>query len=276
MIPAVASVTLGGSLPERLQAAAAGGFRGFELFDSDLEGARWSAAELRRMIADAGLAPVDLFPLRDFEGLPADLRPAMLDRAARCLDFAAGIGAPMVMACSSVHPESSGEAERIAADLHAVGDLAAARGLRLAYEALAWGRHVSDYRVAWDLVGRAGHPAVGLVLDSFHILARRLPVAPIREIPPERIFLVQVSDAPLLDLDCMSWSRGHRTLPGRGGFDLAGFAAALRATSYDDVFSLECFSPALRAEPADRVAQDGFAALEALWSAAGPAGGAPR
>jgi 4-hydroxyphenylpyruvate dioxygenase len=271
MIPTVASVTLGGSLPERLRAAAAAGFAGFELFDSDLEGQSFSPAELRRIIEDAGLALIDLFPLRDFEGLPAEQRPAMLDRASRYLDLAAELGAGMVMACSSVHPDSSPELEGIVDDLRRVGDLAAARGLRLAYEGLAWGRHVHDYRAAWDLVRRADHGSVGLVLDSFHILARGLPVTPIREIPPGRIFLVQVSDAPALDLDYTSWSRGHRTLPGRGGFDLSGFAAALRATGYDDVFSLECFSPALREEVAPSVAREGHAALAALWSGADPA-----
>ena len=46
------------------------------------------------------------------------------------------------------------------------------RGLRVAFEALAWGRHINDYRDAWEAVRRADHPAVGLVLDSFHILAR--------------------------------------------------------------------------------------------------------
>jgi 4-hydroxyphenylpyruvate dioxygenase len=124
-------------------------------------------------------------------------------------------------------------------------------------------------------VRRADHPAVGLVLDTFHILARGLPVEPIRAIPARRIFLVQVSDAPVLDLDHMSWSRGHLTLPGRGAFELVGFTAALQATGYDDVFSLECFSPAVRAEPADEVARTGLAALEALWSAA-KAGGSGK
>lgn len=220
------------------------------------------------MFDDSGLALIDVFPLRDFEGLPTDHRPAMLERACRYLDFAAEIGAPMVMACSNLHPESLGDPERIAADLRAVGDLAQARGLSLAYEALAWGRHVHDYRLAADLVRRADHPAVGLVLDTFDILARELPIEPISALSAGHIFLVQVSDAPVLDLGHMSWSRGHRTLPGRGAFDLAGFTAALRATSYDGVFSLECFSPAVRAEPADQVARIGLAALEALWSAA--------
>ncbi len=271
MIPTIATVTLGGSLEDRLRAAAAAGFAGVELFEADLGRPAASAATLRRMAADAGVELVDFFPLRDVEGVPAARRPAVLERAARLLDFAASLGAGMVMACSNVQDDSLAEPERIAADLQAVGELAAARGLRLAYEALSWGRHVRDYGAAWELVRQADHPAVGLVLDSFHVLARRLDLAPIRDIPAGRIFLVQISDAPMLDTDYMDWSRGHRTLPGRGALALDRFARAVRATGYDGVVSLECFSDALRAEPAERVARDGFAALDALWSEAAPA-----
>lgn len=272
MTPAVASTTLGGPLRDRLRAAAAAGFSGFELFDSDLEEGMPTPAELRAMVEDAGLELVDYFPLRDFEGLPPGRRDAAMERTAHFFDIAAALGAPMAMGCSNVLPDSSPEPERILDDLRAVGDLAAERGLLFAYEAIAWGQHVWDYRTAWDLVRRAGHPNVGLVLDTFHILARGLEVRPIAEIPADRIFLVQVSDAPPLDLDYMSWSRNHRTLPGRGGFALGDFMAALRAAGYDGPVSLECFSPALREEPAGAAAREGFAALSALWSAAAPGG----
>ena len=66
-----------------------------------------------------------------------------------------------------------GGIDRAAADLHELGERAAKRGLRVGFEALAWGRHINDYRDAWEVVRRADHPAVGLVLDSFHILARK-------------------------------------------------------------------------------------------------------
>ena len=95
----------------------------------------------------------------------------------------------------------------------------------------------------------------------------------IRGIPAERVFLVQISDTPILDLDFMSWRQGHRTPPGQGDLPRNDFAAALRATGYDGVVSLECFSHALRSQPAEVVARDGFAALDALWSDAEPAPG---
>ena len=37
--------------------------------------------------------------------------------------------------------------------------------MRIAYEALAWGRHVSEYDHAWRIVAAADHPALGVCLD---------------------------------------------------------------------------------------------------------------
>ena len=65
---------------------------------------------------------------------------------------------------------SLGGIDRAAADFHELGERAAKRGIRVGFEALAWGRHISDYRDAWEVVRRADHPAIGLTLDSFHIL----------------------------------------------------------------------------------------------------------
>lgn len=269
MIPTIATITMGGTLPEKIAAARAAGFDGVELFETDLETAALDAAAIRAIFGDGAPRLVNWFPLRDFEGMPDDLRDEALARAGRFLDLATALGAPMVMACSNVHADALPDHEAMVDDLRALGDLAARRGLRVAYEALAWGRHVADYRTAWDLVRQADHPAVGLVLDSFHVCARDLPVDAIRDIPGERIFLVQLSDAPILDLDYMRWSRGHRVLPGDGDFDLQGFMAAVRATGYDGVVSLECFSKTLRNQPAEHVAREGLADLKALWDTAG-------
>src|SRR3546814_16783658 len=93
--------------------------------------------------------------------------------------------------CSSVSPLSRGGIDRAAADFHELGERAARRGLRVGYEALAWGRHVNDHRDAWEIVRRAEHPSIGLILDSFHTLARRIDVASIRAIPGDPIFTVQ-------------------------------------------------------------------------------------
>lgn len=108
------------------------------------------------------------------------------------------------MVCSNVSPDSVGGIDRSAADFHELGENAAKRGLRVGFEALAWGRHINDYRDAWEVVRRADHPAIGLVLDSFYTFASKTDLKPLHAIPGDRIFLIQLADAPWLDMDVLS------------------------------------------------------------------------
>jgi 4-hydroxyphenylpyruvate dioxygenase len=201
---AIATVSLGGTLNEKLEAIANAQFRGVEMFENDLLTFNGTPAEVRRMIGDLGLHTITFQPFRDFEGLPEPQRTKVFARAERKFDVMQELGCDLLLVCSNVSPDAIGGIDRAAADFRELGDRAAKRGLRVAFEALAWGRHINDFRDAWEVVRRADHPAVGLVLDSFHILARGTDLGPIRAIPKDRISLVQIADAPLLDMDYLS------------------------------------------------------------------------
>ncbi|MGE0718362.1 MAG: bifunctional sugar phosphate isomerase/epimerase/4-hydroxyphenylpyruvate dioxygenase family protein [Alphaproteobacteria bacterium] len=267
MRTAIATVSLSGDLAGKLDAIARAGFDAVELFESDFLAHDGSAAEVGRMARDQGLAIAAFQPFRDFECLPASLRARAFDRARRKLDLTAELGADLLLICSTVSPDALGGIDRAAADLRALGDLAAARGLRVGYEALSWGRFVSDHRDAWEIVRRADHPAIGLVLDSFHTLARGIDPESIRSIPGDRIFLVQLADAPRLDLDLLSWSRHFRVMPGQGDLDIARFMRAVEATGYAGIVSIEVFNDQFRAGSPAAVALDGRRSLVALEDA---------
>jgi 4-hydroxyphenylpyruvate dioxygenase len=261
MQTAIATVCLSGVLNEKLEAIAAAGFKGVEMFENDLLSFNGTPADVRRMIEGLGLKTITFQPFRDFEGMPENRRARVFQRAERKFDLMQELGCDLLMICSNVSPESLGGIERAAADLHELGESAAKRGLRVGFEALAWGRHINDYRDAWEAVRRANHPAIGVVLDTFHILARKTDLSAIRSIPRDRIFLVQVADAPILDMDFLSWSRHYRNFPGQGGLPLQDFMRALLATNYDDLLSLEIFNDQFRAGSARSVAIDGHRSL---------------
>ena len=122
---------------------------------------------------DLGLEIVTFQPFRDFEGMPAEKRERNFARAERKFDLMAELGCDLLMVCSNVSPESSAASTAPPRIFTHLGERAAKRGMRVGFEALAWGRHINDYRDAWEVVRRAGHPSVGLVLDSFHILSRK-------------------------------------------------------------------------------------------------------
>src|SRR6476660_8641436 len=210
MQTSIATVSLSGGLAEKLEAIAAAGFTGVEIFESDLLSFNGAPQDVARMVKSLGLKSVTFQPFRDFEGMPEPQRSRTFARAERKFDLMGELGCDLMMICSNVAPDSQGGIDRAAADFHDLGERAKKRGVRVGFEALAWGRHISDYRDAWEVVRRADQPAIGLILDSFHALAPALPVAPIRAIPADRIFLVQLADAPKLDLDFLSWSRHFR------------------------------------------------------------------
>lgn len=263
MIPSIATVCVSGTLQEKLEAIAAAGFTAVEIFENDLIAFPGSPTDVRRICADLGLTIVTCQPFRDFEGMPEGRRQRVFDRAERKFDLLQELGTDLLFVCSNTSPEALSGIDRLAADFSELGERAGRRGLKIGYEALAWGRHVFDYRDAWEIVRRANRPEVGIVLDSFHILARGLDLSAIGTIPRDRISMVQMADAPLLQMDPLSWSRHWRCLPGQGDLDLAGFMRALVSTGYDGVLSLEIFNDRFRAGSARSVALDGHRSL--IW-----------
>ena len=261
MQTAIATVCLAGTLNEKLEAIAAARFKGVEIFENDLLSFDGTPAQVGRRIKDLGLEAVTFQPFRDFEGMPEPQRSKAFSRAERKFDLMGELGCDLLMVCSNVSPDSLGGIDRAVADFRALGERAGNRGLRVAFEALAWGRHIHDYRDAWDVVRRADHPAVGLVLDTFHILARRTDLTPLRAIPKDRIFLVQAADAPGLHMDYLSWSRHYRCFPGQGDLPIGEFMDALQATGFDGLLSLEIFNDSFRAGSARSVAIDGQRSL---------------
>jgi 4-hydroxyphenylpyruvate dioxygenase len=261
MKTSIATVCLSGGLSEKLQAVAAAGFRGVEIFESDLLSYNGTPAEIAREVADLDLKIITFQPFRDFEGMPEAQRQRTFDRAERKFELMQKLGCDSLLVCSNVSPDSVGGIDRAAADFHELGERAAKHGLRVGFEALAWGRHINDYRDAWEVVRRADHPAVGLVLDTFHIFARKTDLKQLGAIPGDRIALVQLSDAPWLEMDVLSWSRHFRCFPGQGDFPLIDFMAAVQATGYHGDLSLEIFNDQFRAGSPRSIAVDGQRSL---------------
>ena len=257
----IATVCLSGGLAEKLEAIAAAGFKGVEIFENDLLSFNGTPSDVRTMAADLNLEIITFQPFRDFEGLPPERRARAFARAERKFDLMAELGCDLLLVCSNVAPDCLGGIDRAATDLRELGERARVRGVRIGFEALAWGHHINDYRDAWEAVRRADHQSVGLVLDTFHTLARKTDLSAMRSIPRDRIFLVQVADAPAMDMDVLSWSRHFRNFPGQGDLPLLDFMAALDVTGYDGLLSLEIFNDQFRAGSARSLAVDGHRSL---------------
>jgi 4-hydroxyphenylpyruvate dioxygenase len=265
----IATVCLSGTLEDKLEAAADAGFDEVEVFEPDLIASALAPDQVRDRAAELGLTIGLYQPFRDFEAVPEAQLRDNLRRAEHKFTVMERLGADLMLVCSSVSAAAIDDDGLAAAQLRTLAEHAAEHGIRIAYEALAWGRHVRDYEHAWRIVEAADHPSLGTCLDSFHILSRRADPAGIRAIPGEKIFYLQLADAPHLVMDVLQWSRHYRCFPGQGGFDLAAFVAHVLATGYDGPLSLEVFNDVFRQADPQRMAVDAMRSLLLLEEAAG-------
>ncbi len=102
-------------------------------------------------------------------------------------------------------------------------------------------------------------PNAGLLVNSFHCHTSGMRWEHLAQIPASRIVLVHLNDAP--NLPCNEVEDGNRCLPGEGVIDLGAFIGALARTGYAGPVSLEVFSAALRALPADQAARKAWDAV---------------
>ncbi|MHA7229286.1 bifunctional sugar phosphate isomerase/epimerase/4-hydroxyphenylpyruvate dioxygenase family protein [Vibrio campbellii] len=261
----IATVCLSGTLEQKMHAAAKAGFHAIEIFENDLTQYRGSAADVKRIADSMGLDILVLQPFRDMEGMPEELRRKKYKMMERKMELAHQLGTKRLMMCSNVNPLSTNNLDRCAEDLYALAELAKREDMELGYEALAWGRHIADYDDAWNLVKMVDHPNLGVVLDTFHMFARGNTLDTLRnDIPVEKIALVQVADAPKMQMDILQYSRHYRCFPGQGDFPVIDFVKTLKDKGYDDYLSHEVFNDEFRSSSPKEKAVDGVRSLKWL------------
>lgn len=220
-------------------------------------------ADIRHLAADLGLKITLFQPFRDFEGASRSQFAVNMERARRKFALMHELGCDTMLLCSNVQPDCSADVELQIADLRALAELAEQEQIRIGYEALAWGTHVNRWHQAWSRVKSVNSPALGIVLDSFHVLARGDTLQRLGEVPPEKITFVQMADAPLMKMDILEWSRHFRCFPAQGQLPLVDFACDLTRCGYRGPWSLEIFNDSFRASPNGATAKDGYRSL--LW-----------
>ena len=89
----------------------------------------------------------------------------------------------------------------------------------------------------------------------------------IRDIPGEKLFFLQLADAPHMDMNVLQWSRHHRLFPGQGAFDLPAFLGHVWAAGYTGPLSLEVFNDVFRQADPRRAGVDALRSLLALAEA---------
>lgn len=261
----ISTVCLAGTLEDKLRAAAAAGFTGVEMLEYDLVMSSWSPRRLAEEAEALGLS-VEVYQPFHVETVEPGEFAATLRHAERKFDLLTELGARVLVCCSSRTPRGVDDDALAAEQLHALADRAGERGIRLAYEAVPWGR-IRTFEDARRLIRAADHPALGLCLDSFHVLSMQNDPATIAGIGAHEVFHVQLADAPRPNLDVREWSLHSRLFPGQGSLDVAGFLGQILSTGYAGPIALEVFNDVYQQEDPRHAATDAMRSMRALAEA---------
>jgi len=255
------TITLAGPIEAKLRAVKDAGFTQIMLSARDLVGHPDGETAAVDAVRNSGLRVTGLQVLRDFEGLSGPLHAYKIDVAKAMLELARDVGAPLILACSSTSAHALGDFDAQVADLRKLALLAVPLGIRVAYEALSWGRVVDDLAQAWALVNAADRANLGVAVDSFHMLARQTPLEALDEVKSEKLFFVQLSDfmwsAPATPEERRETARHARVFPGEGAHSeaLGDLIRAIDELGYEGDYSFEVFNDDYAQMPLALVAQ---------------------
>ncbi|KAI1766728.1 xylose isomerase-like protein [Hypoxylon sp. FL1150] len=222
-----------------------------------------------------------LQPFANFEGWPkgSSERKDAFDRAEGWIRIMQAVGTDMLQVGSSDAPGIASSFDDLAADLAELADLCAEKGLRIAYENWCWATRAPGWKDVWRIVEKADRPNLGLCLDTFQSaggewadpttksglvegLSRdeleagwKGSLAELsRTVPPEKIYLLQISDAYKMDPPIEAktneeglrprgrWSHDYRPLPYDGGYlPVQDFLKAVLGTGFRGWLSIEVF-----------------------------------
>jgi sugar phosphate isomerase/epimerase len=236
-------------LAERFAAAAATGCRQATLSPPDVlraAEAGTTAAEIGRMARDLGLDliidPVmNWYP--DREPSPSRFAGVSTDDALRMCE-ALGVASLSAIATASSDvpvPELAGYFARLC-------DRAAGFGARVHLEFIPF-TIVRTLRTAWDLVRVADRPNGGLVFDTWHFFRGDPQFDVLETIPGDRIFQIQLDDAPAKPEGPLRQETSRRLLPGDGDLDLIKAIQALHRIGALNWVGPEVINPDLAALP---------------------------
>ncbi|MES2455985.1 MAG: sugar phosphate isomerase/epimerase [Bacteroidota bacterium] len=120
-------------------------------------------------------------------------------------------------------------------NLRIVADMAAERGIKLAIEPL--NRFESDLvntaKDALRMVNDINHPAVGILLDGFHMNIEERDVEAAIKLAGDKLLHIQVSE-------------NYRGSPGTGQTRWDAFKRGLEAVNYEGIVAIESFTPEIK------------------------------
>ena len=263
------TISLAGPLEAKLKAVRSAGFSQIMLAAKDIVGHPDGMEAAVAVVRASGLRVTGFQVLRDFEGLSGHLHEYKMDIAKSMLDMCHALDCRLLLVCSSTSVHATDETAALVKDLRKLAMLAIPMNIKIAYEALSWGRTVNEFPQAWDLICEADMPNLGLGFDSFHMFATKTSLEELDILDPDKIFLVQLADFMWTEIksveERIATARHFRVFPGEGVHSeaLATLVTKLHGLGYRGDYSFEVFNDDYQQMPLPTVAQRAW--RSALW-----------
>jgi sugar phosphate isomerase/epimerase len=248
------TIGLESPISARVDAAMAAGCSRVTVGPADVAASGSDPVELGGYFRDAGLDVV-IDPVMNWYG-----RTAMPDAgrygesdADEVLRMAEALGAVSLSVIGPFMPNEVPAAE-LPERFAAFCDRAADVGAQVQFEFMPISA-IADLDTAWPIIRDADRPNGGIVLDTWHFFRSDSDVALLEQVPGERIFGIQVSDAPAEPTTSLVEETFDRRLPGDGELDLVGVLRVLHRTGGLRWIGPEVISPTLSAMPPADAAQ---------------------
>ncbi|WP_171182367.1 sugar phosphate isomerase/epimerase, partial [Ruegeria sp. HKCCD8929] len=261
MCLSVSTTSIPGDLAEKLRAIAGAGFDGVELHEPDLIAFDGPPSQIRELASDHGLKICLLQPFHNLEGQTGGDREHAFERLKHKLNLMSELGTDVLLIGSAFEADAAATEDQVIADLGEAANIAQEMGLRLAYLGLPWSNLINSDEQALRIVESIDSPHLGLALNSFFSLADGSKPARLRNIPGERLFHVQLSDAPRLEMDIRRLKRHFGLLPGLGSLNLAGFVRVLARAGYNGPWSIARVNETVPQLGGRTMARDSYRAL---------------
>jgi sugar phosphate isomerase/epimerase len=263
------TITLAGPLEAKLKAVRDAGFTQIMLAAIDLVGHPDGVDAAVAAVRASGLRVTGFQVLRDFEGLSGHLHDYKIDIAKSMLEMCHSLGCGLLLICSSTSVHATSDTKALVRDLRKLAMLAIPMNIKIAYEALSWGRTINEFPQAWDIISEADMPNLGLGFDSFHMFATNTLLDELDILDPSKVFLVQLADFMWTEIksveERIATARHFRVFPGEGVHSeaLASLVLKLHNLGYRGDYSFEVFNDDYQAMPLPAVAQRAW--HSALW-----------
>jgi sugar phosphate isomerase/epimerase len=239
------TIGLDSPIPARIQAAHAARCQRFSVGPPDFLSPERPPADIGSAARDAGLDLV-IDPILGWcgsERLPGPYGALSRDEV---LAIAADLGAVALTALSPFQPGVT--LDEVARSFSDLCDRAGDFGARVHLEFMP-GTAVADVQAALDVVEAAGRANGGVLVDTFHFFRGNPDLDALARVPGDRVFAIQVSDAPAEFDGDYGEATFHRLLPGDGAIDLAGVLRTLDAAGGLHWVGAEVISPSTAAMP---------------------------